>query len=194
MKREPYFNLPYLEGNDLGKDIPQMTQTLAEEMAQAMLRDSPIPPESSLPDLLRRIAALEAGGGKRMAAFLARGNANQAVNSITKMTNFGTPEKNDLFTWSKTSSAATLTVQQPGDYLVIWAAGSAGGLNGGQAFITLNGDGAAQRRGFQDGPSNMTSLYYGTFVKGDVIQPWVYTNAAGQVDADRTSLAVRQMS
>jgi hypothetical protein len=137
-------------------------------------------------DVIDRVAKLEAGAAK----FLALGRVNKQVNSVTIMDNYASPLQNQGFTsWS----GSLLTIKTPGDYMVVHSAGSAGGLTGGQTFITINGDAAANRFAFQDGPKNMTSVYVGTFKAGDTIRPYVYADATGQVDLDRTSFSVRSI-
>jgi len=136
--------------------------------------------------VMGRTAKLETG----VAKFLALGRVHKQVNSVTIMDNYASPLQNQGFAgWS----GSLLTIKTAGDYMVVHSAGSAGGLTGGQTFITINGDAAANRYAFQDGPKNMTSVYVGTFKVGDTIRPYVYADAAGQIDLDRTSFSVRSV-
>jgi len=188
VSRTPLYGLPYIDPTDRPREIAAQEKAAMLLVEQILANQGRPPLASELVDLVKRIVKLEAGGAG--AKFLALGRVAKAVNSITILDNYDTPAQNTGF---RSWSGSLLTIATAGDYMITHSAGSAGGLNGGQSFITINGDAAANRFAFQDGPSNMTSLYVGPFKAGDTIRPWVYTNAAGTVDANRTSFSVRAL-
>ena len=185
-RKTPLYGLPALDGTDKPKEYPQQSWDFALLMEAILSNQGQTPLASELVDLVKRLNKLEAGGNG--AKFLALGKTAKTVNSVTVMDNYDAPKQNTGF---RSWSGSLLTIDKAGDYMVVHSAGSATGLNGGQSFITINGDAAANRFAFQDGPSNMTSLYVAPFAAGDTIRPWCYTNASGTVDANRTSFAVR---
>jgi hypothetical protein len=140
--------------------------------------------------LMARVAKFEA----KNTNFFTRGATALSIpaNTPTRVTNLGTPLRNTgIRSFDRTTGLVTM--DHDGDYQLVFAMGSAGGLQGGQAFFAINGDASSNYAGFQDGPANATSVYITPLRAGDTFRPMIYATAAGSVDASRTSLSIKEL-